>query len=583
MRNSLARLLTIAVLATSFAIAQTKPSDRAEQAPTFKANTELVLIPVVVMKGNAPVKDLKKENFTVEEDGKSRPITLFEVVTPATVAAHAKKREPGAREFSNVGVSGEVPQALTLIVIDGINTPAMNQEQARKQVLGFTAKNATAGQMLGVVLLTDKGVKLVQDFTVDPRALIAALEKVTGQNNRFNAGVKLGTEQQNVSQSSTPPVGVADPDTPGDVAASGRGSAVNLSQDSYDQNLQTLDSTLVNFIRASAKAQEYELAQVINSTLEGFQQIAQGLSVYPGKKNVIWLSAGFVYPLDMNQFQNQRYLVDQYTRTMKMLSDANVAVYPVDVHGIQFIAGADTTYTREDSWAGVDKYSSYKNASIRLDTFRDFAERTGGRVFFDPNDNSKAFEAILGDTRNYYMLGYYIDRKQVPTGWHKLKVKLNNADGHVQARSGFFVAAPVSDPEAIRKNDLMVASRAPFDYTGLTIEAAWLGETAAEGKKKKAEFRIHVLPDTNLIGGDDPSINIDFISVARKPNTDVAGQSSKSVSMKLQPKAVETITQEGISYKGSLLLDPGEYAVRFMVRDNLTGRIGTVEAPLKVQ
>jgi VWFA-related protein len=566
MRNSLARLLTIAVLATSFAAGQSKPED--QQSPTFKANTELVLIPVVVSKGNAPVRDLKKENFTVEEDGKSRPITLFEVVTPATVAAHAKKRDPGAKGFTNAGASGDVPQALTLIVIDGINTPVMSQEQARKQVLGFVAKNATAGQMMGVVLLTEKGVKLVQDFTVDPRTLIAVLEKVTGQNNRFNAGAKLGTEQQNVTESVTP---------------TSPSVGVSLSQDSYDQNFQTLDTALVNFIHASSKAQEYQLAQIINATLEGFQQIAQGLSVYPGKKNVIWLSAGFVYPLDMTQFQNQRYLVDQYTRTMKMLSDANVAVYPVDVHGIQFIAGADGTYTKEDSQAGVDKYASYKNASRRLDTFRDFAQMTGGRVFFDPNDNSKAFEAIMGDTRNYYMIGYYIDRKQIATGWHKLKVKLNNADGHVQTRSGFFVTPALADPEAIKKNDLMVASRAPFDYSSITIEAAWLGDPVVEGKKKKAEFRIHVLPTSNVIGGTDPSIDLDFISVARKPNTDVAGQASKSVSMKLQPQAVRTITQDGISYKGSILLEPGEYAVRFMVRDNLSGRIGTVEAPLKVQ
>jgi hypothetical protein len=129
----------------------------------------------------------------------------------------------------------------------------------------------------------------------------------------------------------------------------------------------------------------------------------------------------------------------------------------------------------------------------------------------------------------------------------------------------------------------MIASRAPFDYTGLPIEASWLGDPVAEGKKKKAGFQIRVLPNAGVIGGADPSINIDFISVARKQNTDVAGQSSKSVSMKLQPQAIELITKEGIAYKGSLLLDPGDYLVKFLVRDNLTGRMGSVEASLKVQ
>src|SRR4051812_26673162 len=292
MRNSLARLLTIAVLATSFAAGQTKPEE--QQSPTFKANTELVLIPVVVSKGKKPVRDLKKENFTVEEDGKSRAITLFEVVTPATVAARAKKKDPGAKEFSNTNTSTEVPQALTLIVIDGINTRPMNQEQARKQVLGFVAKNASAEQMLGLVLLTDKGVKLIQDFTVDSRALIAALEKVTAQSNRYNAGIKQGVEQQSVATSRAPLTATDPKNVNADGTLVSTAAPMNLSQDSFDQNFQPVEDALVKFVHAESKAQEYELAQVINSSLEGFQQIAQGLAAYPGKKNVVWMSAGFV-------------------------------------------------------------------------------------------------------------------------------------------------------------------------------------------------------------------------------------------------------------------------------------------------
>ncbi|HYU46524.1 MAG TPA: hypothetical protein VEK84_10150, partial [Terriglobales bacterium] len=44
-----------------------------------------------------------------------------------------------------------------------------------------------------------------------------------------------------------------------------------------------------------------------------------------------------------------------------------------------------------------------------------------------------------------------------------------------------------------------------------------------------------------------------------------------------------TIREKGIAYRGALDLAPGEYTVRFVVRDDLSGRVGSVAAPLKVE
>lgn len=563
------------VLGTLTLAAQENPAN-ADKTPTFKANTDLVLVPVVVTKGSQPVQGLSKDNFVVEEDGKVRTIAAFEEIKPGK--PKPKLAGTTGRMASNVGAD-TIPQVMTLIAIDGINTPLMSQEQARRKVLSFIAKNATSGQLLGVVLLTDKGVKFVQDFTADPRLLIGAMEKLTGQSNRFNAGLPVASEKQQSFGDSLQTV-----------SNPSRSTGPTLTKDSYTEGMGTDDASfqrikdqLTSFLRAESKAQEFQLATVINSSLDCFQQIAQGLAGYAGKKNVIWASAGFVYPLDIRQFQDQKYLADKYTRTMRMLADANVAVYPVDVHGIQIQAGADSTYTREDSWAGVDKYASYKNASLRIDTFRDFAERTGGRVFFDPTANEKAFEQIMAESQSYYMLGYYLDRQAAQPGWHKLKIKLRNADGSVQSRPGFFVVPPTTDPDQIRKADLSTATRAPFDYTGIPLNVTWLGDPVQSGGKKKANFELHVLPSIPILTPGQTTLDFDFVAVARTPSSDVGGQSAKRVNIKLQPKAAEVISADGISYKGSLELEPGDYEVRFLVRDNLTGRMGSVLAPLSVK
>jgi hypothetical protein len=46
---------------------------------------------------------------------------------------------------------------------------------------------------------------------------------------------------------------------------------------------------------------------------------------------------------------------------------------------------------------------------------------------------------------------------------------------------------------------------------------------------------------------------------------------------------VSVVRQQGVAYSGALDLVPGEYTVRFVVRDDVSGRMGSVAAPLKVE
>jgi fibronectin type 3 domain-containing protein len=46
---------------------------------------------------------------------------------------------------------------------------------------------------------------------------------------------------------------------------------------------------------------------------------------------------------------------------------------------------------------------------------------------------------------------------------------------------------------------------------------------------------------------------------------------------------MSAIREKGMAFKEALDLAPGKYTVRFVVRDNLSGRIGSVGAPLEVE
>jgi len=76
-------------------------------------------------------------------------------------------------------------------------------------------------------------------------------------------------------------------------------------------------------------------------------------------------------------------------------------------------------------------------------------------------------------------------------------------------------------------------------------------------------------------------MSVDFLAIATQAGKQ-AGTVEQNVSGALTPQHVEQLRSRGMSYTNVLDLAPGVYSVRFVVRDNLSGRIGTVNAPLTV-
>jgi hypothetical protein len=76
---------------------------------------------------------------------------------------------------------------------------------------------------------------------------------------------------------------------------------------------------------------------------------------------------------------------------------------------------------------------------------------------------------------------------------------------------------------------------------------------------------------------------LDFWAAARMPNGKSGGDVEQTMEGHLKPETYERFRNQSTEYRGALTVVPGEYTVRFVVRDRLSGRIGTVSAPLKVE
>src|SRR5580704_8801532 len=144
----------------------------------FAAGAKLVLVPTLVTdKSGNHISGLKQEDFTVLENGAEQKLATFEEITSDP---HRLSRPKNPNEFNNALAGGTSARRVTLIVLDLINTPFLDQVNARTELLKYLTKSVNEREPTGLYTLTRSGVQVVHDFTSDPRILVAALHVVKG-------------------------------------------------------------------------------------------------------------------------------------------------------------------------------------------------------------------------------------------------------------------------------------------------------------------------------------------------------------------------------------------------------------------
>ena len=537
-----------------------RPGARAddEKKVEFRSQTVLVQVPTVVTdKAGNHVHELKKEDFKVEENGKEQKITVFEEVTATKAGLTQVANPPGT--FSNLAQNGEPPRSVAVIALDTVNTPFLDQTYGRKQLVQYLADNLDSVPVLAMVVIGSKGVKTISGLTNDPASLLNALKKVRGELPAMQ-GVDI--DAQALAAANSASSGLVAPLAPGG-----------------DPTAQ-----IEQFVtQGDAIFASYQQSRAIENTMQAFLMIAWSLSGIPGRKSLIWATGGFPFYIDSPSTVPGGNLSVLYERAMEALNDAQVSVYPVDVRGlVNYSVVSDATVrgpANPQAFAMRNTNRSWLQSST-IGTLQEFAAMTGGRAFYNSNDLTASFKHAVEDSTSYYLVGYYMDTQNTKPGWRKLQVKVAHKDVEVRARSGFLVTNATVNPQMTQQADLAFALNSPFDSTGIPLSVQWHG-ALADGDKKKVSFTLHLPANGVTIEGERNTFDMDFIAQAVKngaPPSNV-GSTAKGA---LTADALAKIKADGIYYGNAFDLPPGDYQVKFVVRDNLSGRIGSVTAPLTV-
>jgi hypothetical protein len=179
------------------------------------------------------------------------------------------------------------------------------------------------------------------------------------------------------------------------------------------------------------------------------------------------------------------------------------------------------------------------------------------------------------------VLSYYLDRAAKKSGWHKLAVKVQRNGAQVAARSGFFLDQNTAKPGDY--TELQVALNSPLNSTEIAVTGKWQQAVPAADGKQKVVFLLTMPANFAQIDADDNNhVILEFAAIARTEDGSRAGETSKTMDGHLEPETAAQIRNHGMDYRGALTLPPGNYTVHFAVEDRLSGRIGSVSAPLKV-
>jgi VWFA-related protein len=511
------------------------------QAP-IRVGTRLVEVQVVVRDKKGPVHGLAQSEFEILDQGKPQKIAIFgERTVPA--ATDPKPKPLGPDVASNIITrSGERASNVTVVLLDRINTAVQDQAYANKQVLKVL-KALQPGDRVALYTM-GKSIRIIEDFTGDPERLHTALERL-GPEQSVDLAASDGDDSDGILPDSEIP-STGDPQT--------------------DQAVQN----------SIAAMREFAMQNRVNATALAMNQLAKHLAGIPGRKNLIWVSAGFPFVFQFREYQNSS---DRFLPAIRAMTDANVAVYPVDARGLK-PTGLQAASVSPPGRPGMPPrvIPDMTGPNSGLDTMNILASATGGRVFHNSNDVSGAVRAALDDAQAVYTLGFYPEESALDQKFHTLHVRVDRKGLELHHRQQYFAGdLPVLDL-AKRRAALMEALATPLEATEIGIAAV-----AEPVKDQTGKFLLGIslnLGDFHLEAqGDQITAGLDIatlIASARPLKLRI-----ESRTFRLTNEQAQATIQRGFGLQLPLETDGKKTVLRLVIQDRTTGALGSVTVPVQ--
>jgi len=548
--------LTFVAHAGAQQIGQNKPADAVENY-TLSVKVQLVVEAVVVKdKDGKAIQGLTAKDFAVTEDGVPQTVRiceqqdLAEEAKPLPVSKRADENIKLYKELTRTQIAPETSdpedtspdhagheryknRRLLALYFDMSAMSPPDQLRALSAAQQFIRTEMTTVDLVSILRYQGGAVDILQDFTADRDKLLSILETMIVGEGQGSA------------------------ETIDDASSADTGAA--FGQDDSEFNVFNTDRQL--------------------SALE---TAAKMLGQLNEKKSLIYFASG----LRLNGIDNQA----QLHATVDSAIKAGVSFWPIDARGL--VAQAPLGDATQGSpgnqgvYTGTAALANTTNFQQSQDTLYALAGDTGGKALFDNNDLDHGIVQAQDAISDYYLIGYYATNTAKNGHFRRVKVGLTQSlDAKLSYREGYYADKEFSrfttvDRERQLEDALMLED--PITELSIAMEIDHF-------QLNRAEYFVPIIvkiPGRELAlakrGGAEHTL-IDFVGEIK----DLVGGSTVSnvrdnVNIKLSDATAAELAHRPIEYDTGFTLLPGKYLIKFLARDDETGRIGTYETTFTI-
>ena len=294
------------------------------------------------------------------------------------------------------------------------------------------------------------------------------------------------------------------------------------------------------------------------------------------KKAILYFSAGM-------QRSGQDNQVELRTAINSAVL-AHVSIYPVDTRGLQAVVpGGDA---RQASGRGQALFSGrgvaqqFSRLAASQDTLTSLAADTGGRAFTDTNDFGEAFTRVRRDMSAYYLIGYSSTNPEKDGRFRRIQVRVKRDGLRVEARAGYFAERDFAHTNrGDRETQLQEQLFSPVSSTDLPVMVTG-GFFRLAADRYYVPISVAVPGYAVPVKSEKEGVSLDVLGLVTDEQGRPVGRMRET--LKFPPVTGTTLAGKQVLYQSGVTLPPGRFAVKVVVRENATGKIGSFESALAV-
>ena len=523
-------------------------------AQVLRSVSNLVRIDVEVTDHSGkPIKGLKGDQFVVSDDGKPQKLSFFTYEDIQTLDKAGPEKVKAPPVVVAVDSPTPVPEQelnqrvrdrrMLVLFFDLSSMGNEDLHRARLAAQKFIAHQMSPADLVAVVAYGTQ-LSVWCDFTNQRARLNQALERL-----------KPGASAE-LSQTLYAPAQEGEYDVSG-----------------YTGAAYTPDETEFNVFNTDQKL----------AALEGLSNV---LSSIPGRKDIIEFTSGITQTGEENRTE-LRAATDAANR-------ADVSIYSIDARGLYTEppggdATADTA-TGTAMFSGAAVFHQTDERQDSRDTLATLSTETGGKAFFDLGDLDDAFPIIQRDNSGYYLIGYYLGANVKQDGsWRAIHVKVEVPGAHVRFRNGYYAPRDFQHMERADRDqqlDDAIHSQDPIVELPIAVETGMFRVTPQQVYVPiDAKLSATALEWAQKHGKREAQF--DFAAEVRQEVKGVpveipVAQLRDTITVHLDPARFEQVSKANLEYQGGVILAPGTYDLKFVAREDESGKIGTFEQTLVV-